>query len=123
MDLDSEHLGIPDTDYLCTIKLPSSEFTRICRDMSIIGDSVIICTIKDGVKFSSKGDLGQGTIRLVQTANIENEEDAVIINMKETVSLTFAVRYLTMFCKASPLSSQVCLSLSEETPLSIILFI
>ena len=60
MDLDSEHLGIPDTDYSCAIKMPSSEFSRICRDMSIMGDSVLICTTKEGVKFSAKGDLGQG---------------------------------------------------------------
>jgi proliferating cell nuclear antigen len=60
MDLDSEHLGIPDTEYSCTIKMPSSEFSRICRDMSIMGDSVLVCTTKEGVKFSAKGDLGQG---------------------------------------------------------------
>jgi proliferating cell nuclear antigen len=62
MDLDSEHLGIPDTDYSCTIKMPSSEFSRICRDMSIMGDSVLVCTTKEGVKFSAKGDLGQGIL-------------------------------------------------------------
>ncbi|CAF3348873.1 unnamed protein product [Rotaria sp. Silwood1] len=117
MDLDSEHLGIPDTDYSCTIKMPSSEFSRICRDMSIMGDSVLVCTTKEGVKFSAKGDLGQGSIRLVQTTNIEKEEEAVIIEMKEAVALTFAVRYLSMFCKAAPLSPQVGLSLSEDTPL------
>jgi proliferating cell nuclear antigen len=38
--------------------------------------------------------------------------------MKEAVALTFAVRYLSMFCKAAPLSPQVGLSLSEDTPLS-----
>ncbi|UJR10164.1 hypothetical protein I4U23_014380 [Adineta vaga] len=117
MDLDSEHLGIPDTDYSCAIKLPSSEFSRICRDMSIMGDSVLVCTTKEGVKFSAKGDLGQGSIRLVQTTNIEKEEEAVVIEMKEAVALTFAVRYLSMFCKAAPLSPQVGLSLSEDTPL------
>lgn len=40
------------------------------------------------------------------------------IEMKEAVALTFAVRYLSMFCKAAPLSPQVGLSLSEDTPLS-----
>jgi proliferating cell nuclear antigen len=40
--------------------MPSSEFSRICRDMSIMGDSVLLCTTKEGVKFSAKGDLGQG---------------------------------------------------------------
>ena len=66
MDLDSEHLGIPDTDYSCTIKMPSSEFSRICRDMSIMVDSVLLCTTKEGVKFSAKGDLGQGMFFMMQ---------------------------------------------------------
>jgi len=43
--------------------------------------------------------------------------------MKEAVALTFAVRYLSMFCKAAPLSPQVGLSLSEDTPLSMFLYI
>lgn len=39
MDIDSEHLGIPDTDYAATIQMPSSEYQRICRDLSSIGDT------------------------------------------------------------------------------------
>ena len=31
MDIDSEQLGIPDTDYSATIKMPSSEFARIMK--------------------------------------------------------------------------------------------
>ena len=62
MNLDAEHLGIPDTEYACVIKMPSGEFSRICRDLSILGDSIIICCTKDGVRFSAKGDLGNGNI-------------------------------------------------------------
>ncbi len=60
MNLDTEHLGIPDTEYACIIKMPSNEFSRICRDLTILGDSIIICCTKDGVRFSAKGDLGNG---------------------------------------------------------------
>jgi proliferating cell nuclear antigen len=31
MDIDSEQLGIPDTEYAATVKMPSAEFQRICR--------------------------------------------------------------------------------------------
>ena len=31
MDIDSEQLGIPDTEYAATVKLPAGEFQRICR--------------------------------------------------------------------------------------------
>lgn len=117
MDLDTEHLGIPETDYSCVIKLPSAEFQRICRDLSQIGDSVIICCTKEGVKFSATGDLGTGNIKLAQTANVDKEEEAVIIEMQEAVTLTFALRYLNFFAKATPLSPQVSLSMSPEVPL------
>lgn len=43
-------------------------------------------------------------------------EEATIIEMNEPVSLTFALRYLNSFTKASPLSSSVTLSLSSELP-------
>ena len=47
MNLDTEHLGIPDTEYACVIKMPSGEFSRICRDLSILGDSVVICCLNE----------------------------------------------------------------------------
>lgn len=31
MDIDSEQLGIPDTDYAATVKMPSTEFARIIK--------------------------------------------------------------------------------------------
>ena len=39
MDIDSEHLGIPDTEYSAVVKMPSAEFQRIMRDLSSIGDT------------------------------------------------------------------------------------
>ena len=39
MDIDSEHLGIPDTDYAVTITMPAGEYQRICRDLASIGDT------------------------------------------------------------------------------------
>ena len=39
MDIDQEHLGIPDTEYGATVTLPSAEFQRICRDLSAISES------------------------------------------------------------------------------------
>jgi len=119
MNLDQEHLGIPETDYACVIKLPSSEFQRIIKDLSQFGESVTIACTKEGVKFSSQGDIGVGNIKLAQTANVDKEEEAVTIEMQEPVTLNFACRYLNMFTKASCLSPQVTLSMSPEVPLNV----
>lgn len=39
MDIDQEHLGIPETEYAATIAMPSSEFQRICRDLTALSES------------------------------------------------------------------------------------
>lgn len=117
VDLDTEHLGIPETDYSCVVRMPSAEFQRICRDLSQIGESVIVCCTKEGVKFSASGDLGTGNIKLAQNSSCDKVEDNVVIEMNEAVTLTFALRYLNFFTKATPLSPQVKLSMSPEVPL------
>jgi len=60
-----------------------------------------------------------GNIKLAQSANVDKEEEAVTIEMQEPVVLTFALRYLNFFTKATPLSPQVCLSMSADVPLGI----
>lgn len=39
MDIDQEHLSIPVTEYCASVTLPSSEFQRICRDLSLLSES------------------------------------------------------------------------------------
>jgi proliferating cell nuclear antigen len=61
--------------------------------------------------------LVNGNIKLAQTDNVAKEDEAVIIEIQEPVTLTFAFRYLNMFTKARSLSSQVKLSMSPDIPL------
>ena len=65
MNLDQEHLGIPETDYAAVVKLPSNEFQRIIKDLSQFGESVVIACSKEGVKFSAAGSLLLYNIRSV----------------------------------------------------------
>ena len=46
-------------------------------------------------------------MQIAQTSSVDKEEEAVIIDMQEPVTLRFACRYLNMFTKATPLSPQV----------------
>lgn len=48
---------------------------------------------------------------------MDKPENAVEIDLTEPVSLTFSLKYLTNFCKASGLSDTVKLCLSSEVPL------
>ena len=117
MDIDSEHLGIPDTDYKSTVKMPASEFQRICKDLSVLGDTVTIAVGKEGVKFSVQGELGNGNMTLRQNTSVDTkEEDQVEVTFDEPVALNFALRYLNFFTKATNLSERVVISMSPEVP-------
>jgi proliferating cell nuclear antigen len=48
---------------------------------------------------------------------VDKESENVEIDLTEPVSLTFSLKYLVNFCKASGLSDTVKLSLSSEVPL------
>jgi proliferating cell nuclear antigen len=66
MDIDSDTLGIPDTEYDARVTMPSSEFTRIVRDLSQLGESVRIEVSKEGVRFASEGEAANGSVLLKQ---------------------------------------------------------
>jgi len=118
MDIDSEHLGIPDTEYKCTVKMPASEFQRICKEIAIIGDTVNIAATKEGVKFSVDGGMGSGSIICKQDSSVdEDEKEVVQIKLEEDMSHSFALRYLNFFAKATPLSEFVTLKMSPDVPL------
>jgi proliferating cell nuclear antigen len=67
MDIDADTLGIPDTEYDARVTMVASEFTRIVRDLSSLGESVRIEVSKEGVRFASDGEAAQGNILLKQT--------------------------------------------------------
>lgn len=119
MEVDSEHLGIPDTDYDCVVKMPSSEFQRICREITTMGDTVKISATKEGVKFFVQGDIGNGSIICKQNTSVDEESESINIKVKNDVALTFALRYLNTFAKATPLSSSVTLKMSPDVPLAV----
>ncbi|KAJ5106315.1 hypothetical protein N7456_002990 [Penicillium angulare] len=117
MDIDQEHLAIPDTEYAATVEMPAMEFQRICRDLNALSESVVIEASKEGVKFSCSGDIGNGSVTIRQHTNVDKPDQNVTIQLSEPVALTFSLKYLVNFCKASNLSSSVTLHLSQEVPL------
>jgi len=118
MEIDSEHLGIPETDYKTSLRMSSAEFQRICRDLMVLGDTLTISVNKDSVCFSVNGEIGKGEMT-VRSSTASDETEGTDIDCKEPVTQTFAMRYLNFFTKATGLSKSVCLSMSPEVPLMV----
>lgn len=117
INLDNEYLGIPEQEYTVDIEMPSSKFQRICRDLNQIGDNVTISCVKDSVRFHISGDLGTGSVNLVQNTDADKPEEGVSIKMLEPICLAFSLKYLIQFSKAAPLSPRMKLSLKTDAPL------
>merc|ERR1711939_1264906 len=116
MQIESEHMEIPEQQYKVVAKLPSSEFQKICRDLKEFGETMQVKASKEGITFSVAGDVGSGNV-LLKPREAEKPDDKVTLTVQEPVSATFALRYLVNFSKAAPLCGQVELGLGPDAPL------
>jgi proliferating cell nuclear antigen len=98
--------------------MPSSEFSRICRELYAINETVNIEVDKNYIKFYVNNENIGGGFTLES-----NDSDIADLQCKietdSVVNLAFALRYLNMFTKASSIGQQVNLFLSKEIPLMV----
>merc|ERR1712050_329846 len=116
MQIESEHMEIPEQHYKVVAKLPSGEFQKICRDLKEFGETMQVNASKDGTKFSVSGDVGAGNV-VLKPRESDKPEAKVTLTVHEPVSATFALRYLVTFAKAAPLCGTVELGLGPDAPL------
>jgi proliferating cell nuclear antigen len=116
INIDQEHIGIPDTKYNSIVTLSSLEFGKICRELNSINETVNIEISKSYVKFYVNNESIGGGFTL-EPNDSEDADKQCIIKNDDTLNLAFALRYLNMFAKASCLGQQVTLYISKEYPL------
>mmetsp|Transcript_959 Transcript_959/g.1315 ORF Transcript_959/g.1315 Transcript_959/m.1315 type:complete len:196 (-) Transcript_959:89-676(-) len=115
--LDSEHLGIPETSYTSEISMNSFDFTKLCRELHQLSETVTIEASIAFVKFSIDGEVGSGMIEIQTNGDAAAAGGSNVRAEQDKVTLSFALRYLNMFNKASSLCNYVKLMLAPETPL------
>lgn len=72
MDLDIEQLGIPEQEYQATFTMSSSEFTRIIKDMLMVGESCSIGVTKGDVTFKAEGELGKAEVCITRDESLDS---------------------------------------------------
>merc|ERR1712207_81792 len=116
MQIESEHMEIPEQHYKVVARLPSAEFQKICRDLKEFGETMQMKANKEGITFSVQGDMGAGNVML-KPREADKQEEKVTLTVHEPVTATFALRYLVNFAKAAPLCGAVELGLGPDAPL------
>ena len=85
----------------------SGEFAKLCKELYQISETVTIITTVRYVKFDVEGEVGKGSVKInTQTGEMDDGESRTAEG-DQLVNLSFALRYLNMFTKASSLSNEV----------------
>merc|ERR1712048_1196342 len=116
MQIESEHMEIPEQQYKVVVKMPSAEFLKVCRDLKEFGETMVVNASKEGIRFSVQGDIGTGNV-LLKPRESEKAEERVALTVHEPVNATFALRYLVTFSKAAHLCGSVEIGLGPDAPL------
>merc|ERR1712079_950764 len=85
MQIESEHMEIPEQHYKVSAKLPSAEFQKICRDLKEFGETMQVKASKEGITFSVQGDVGAGNVML-KPRESEKPEEKVALTVHEPVT-------------------------------------
>ena len=93
MDLNEEQISIPPAAFESIITLPSSDFQKICRDMSNLSDTIEIKSVGSNLIFSCSGNFASQETIIGQTSSglafVKNADNTDIIqgyyNLKHLV--------------------------------------
>lgn len=113
LDLDSETISIDPTKFNSVITLPSTDFQKICRDMSNVSEFVEIKNIYNQLIFNCKGDF------CCQETVISDSNGQSINNSCEIIQGVFKLKYLVLFTKCTNLCNTIELYLKNDYPLII----
>ena len=112
LDLDAENISIPDIQYDSTLTLPSQYFSRLCKEMAGISDTIKITSKQHLLILSCEGDYAsQETVIQDNLGTIEAPADG------HEVSGSFLIKFLCLFNKSFVLCNTVELHLKEGFPL------
>ena len=116
MDIDGDHLSIPESEPDASVAMSSAQFQRVCRDLTQFGETVKIGVNKKSVSFTIVGDSGRGTLTLESVRGDKGDQN-VTITCQEPIEVSFPLKYLCFFAKAAPIAPTVKICISNERPL------
>ena len=98
-------INMPETEFATRITMPSMDFQKICRDMTLLSAKTVdIKNVGSTLTFTCKGPFASQTVTMGDSTS-----DIAIDKQKpdEIVSGTFSLPHLVLFTKCSNLSNNL----------------
>jgi proliferating cell nuclear antigen len=112
LDRDESDIKMLDTEFATRITMPSLDFQKICRDMTLLSAKTVdIKNIGSTLTFTCKGPFASQTVTLGDSASelsISKKES------NEIVSGTYSLPHLVLFTKCSNLSNNLEIHMKND---------
>jgi proliferating cell nuclear antigen len=111
---DNEELEVPEVKFASILNLPSTDFQKIIRDLSIISDKLEIKSVGSELIFKCQGQFANAEIRRSESGGsmeFIQKDDTKIIQGE------FSLKNLGYFIKCTNLCNQIEIYLENDLPL------
>jgi proliferating cell nuclear antigen len=112
LDRDESDIKMLDTEFATRITMPSLDFQKICRDMTLLSAKTVdIKNVGSTLTFTCKGPFASQTVTLGDSASemsISKKES------NEIVSGTYSLPHLVLFTKCSNLSNNLEIHMKND---------
>ena len=112
LDRDESDINMPETEFATRITMPSMDFQKICRDMTLLSAKTVdVKNVGRTLTFTCKGPFASQTVTMGDSTS-----DMAITKSKpdEIVSGTFSLPHLVLFTKCSNLSNNLEIHMKND---------
>jgi proliferating cell nuclear antigen len=118
IDLDEHNINVPPATFESIITMPSSDFQKICRDMSNLSDTIEIRNIGSQLIFGCRGDFAEQETILGEI-NGNNGVNFSKTNDTQIIQGYYNLRHLVLFTKCTNLCNSIEMYMKNNFPLVI----
>jgi len=116
IDIDSEIMYIPDTEYQAEISLPSTTFSTLIDQMKLFGETFNIICNEEKVQMNSESiDFGKMYVDIPI-----DDLNSYAIEEDETLNLSYSISHLKNICFYSKISKDIDIYLKKDFPIKLV---
>lgn len=116
IDIDSELMTIPDTEYQAEISLPSTTFSTLIDQMKLFGETFNIICNEDKIQMISESvDCGKMYVDIPI-----DDLNSYAIEEDETLNLSYSISHLKNICLYNKISKDIDIYLKKDFPIKLV---
>jgi proliferating cell nuclear antigen len=114
MNIDSEHLQVPETEHEADISILSDEFADLIGQLSIFGDDLQVVCNMETINLTANGEMGKMTAAIKEENIVEYAiEENILVN------LTISIKFIQTMCGFAKISDVAYLHCSNNRPVKL----